>query len=500
MPEGGSGIPESADVERERVDGYLIFLFVLLSTATLFDGFDAAMLTVAAPDARATLDISREQWGLLFAFNRLGMVGSFFLLLFADRVGRRRLMMVTIVGFALFNFLTAFATDKYQFAIYQFVARLFLTAEYALAVIMVGEEFPARLRGRAIAILTSFVTLGVMLIAKVHPYILLEACATGSVAGGDCVAPQSNAVRDLGHALVAWIQQILGQPVDGEDWRVLYALGGAPLVIVFFLRFAMRETRRFESTRSRRAEGPEPLAAMLRREWKNARVPFQARYRRRSLLVTLLWNCVHLVTAPAVAFWVIYVREDLGFSPHLVGDILFWGYGGGVVGSYAAGWLIDRIGRKPVCAGLYSFAAVAIFMLFQVESPREQYLWMVATVFGFGGANTATHVYASELFPTAIRATGYGWTTNLFGRVTEVGVPMLVGAFVGVVGLSMSVGLVAFGPILGAALVLRYAPETRGLTLEEIQTLADGPGRGRSAEKASRASGEAGLAGSSEEG
>ena len=148
----------------------------------------------------------------------------------------------------------------------------------------------------------------------------------------------------------------------------------------------------------------------------------------------------------------------------------------------------------------YLIFLFVLLSTWKVESPREQYLWMMATVFGFGSANTATHVYASELFPTAIRATGYGWTTNLFGRVTEVGVPMLVGVCVGVVGFSMSVGLVAIGPVLGAASVLRYAPETRGPTLEEIQTLADGFGSGAAAERTSRSSGEAHLTGSSDEG
>ena len=58
------------------------------------------------------------------------------------------------IGFAVFNGLTAFVTDKYQFALCQLLSRLFLNAEYSLAVIMAGEEFPARYRGRAIAILT----------------------------------------------------------------------------------------------------------------------------------------------------------------------------------------------------------------------------------------------------------------------------------------------------------------------------------------------------------
>ena len=122
--------------EADRVSPYLIFLFVLLSTATFFDGFDAAMLTIAAPEARASLGISLEQWSYVFAFTRLGMIGSFVFLLFADRFGRRALMMVTIVGFAFFNLVSGLANDMYEFALCQFFARVFLTAEYALAVIM----------------------------------------------------------------------------------------------------------------------------------------------------------------------------------------------------------------------------------------------------------------------------------------------------------------------------------------------------------------------------
>lgn len=190
--------------------------------------------------------------------------------------------------------------------------------------------------------------------------------------------------------------------------------------------------------------------------------------------MALLWNCVHLVVAPAVAYWVIFAREDLGFTPSQVGSILFWGYAGGVAGHFVAGDLIDRVGRKLTCAGLYGFSAVAITLLFQVHSVTGQYVWMMATVFGFAAANTATHVYASELFPTTIRATGYGWATNLFGRVTEFAVPLGIGLLLGRSGLSIpgAVTLVAIGPVLGALLVLRWAPETRGLTLEQVQQVA----------------------------
>lgn len=441
-------------LEAQRVDTYLVFLFALLSTATLFDGFDAGMLSFAAPETRRTLGIDLSQWGLVNGFIRLGVMASFFFLLYADRWGRRTMMMLTVVGFAVFNGLTAFVTDKWTFMLCQFGARLFLTAEYSLAVIMIGEEYPARLRGRAIAILTSLATVGVMIIAKTQPYVLLDEGAPG------------NWLHDLGSGIVRYGQLYLGQTVDGENWRALYALGLLPLIVVTLLRLVMRETRRFEASRAQR---PAKRKRMGFREMvEAASLPWRPEYRKRTAVVTLLWNCVYLVTGPSVVYWVIFAREQIGLSPAQVGDIVFWGYGGGVAGHFVAGWLIDRIGRKYTCSGFYMLAGVSIFFLYQIPSVAGQYLWMIATVFSFGAANTATHVYASELFPTEIRATGYGWTTNLVGRVTEVLTPVAIGLLIVPLGISWSIAVVAVGPIVGALIVLRYAPETRGLTLEQV--------------------------------
>ncbi|MFL2935699.1 MAG: MFS transporter, partial [Myxococcota bacterium] len=144
--------------------------------------------------------------------------------------------------------------------------------------------------------------------------------------------------------------------------------------------------------------------------------------------------------------------------------------GGGVAGHFVAGWLIDRVGRKISCSAFYVIAAISIYWLYHHPTLAGQYFWMTSTVFAFGAAMTATHVYASELFPTEIRATGYGWTTNFLGRLTEVLTPMVIGALIiPIGGISNAIAIVAVGPILGAILVLRYAPETKGMTLEEIQ-------------------------------
>jgi MFS family permease len=294
-----------------------------------------------------------------------------------------------------------------------------------------------------------------MLISKLQAWVLIP---QGS---------EENPLHALGIGMVAVAQAALGLDAQRDGWRALYALGAIPLLLVFGLRFAMRETRRFQATRS----GPATRLP-LRQHLRNLATPWQRRYRRRTAVVTLLWNCVHLVTAPSVVYWVIFAREDLGLTPAQVGDIVFWGYGGGVAGHFAAGWLLDRLGRKWTCSGFYFVAAIAIFLLYQVPTLLGQYVFMILTVFSFGAAITATHVYASELFPTEIRATGYGWTTNLVGRVTEVATPVLIGLLIAPLGgIPAAIAVVAIGPIAGALLVLRYAPETRGLTLEEVQVV-----------------------------
>src|SRR5262249_9734534 len=138
--------------------------------------------------------------------------------------------------------------------------------------------------------------------------------------------------------------------------------------------------------------------------------------------------------------------------------------------NFLGGWLIDKIGRKYTCAGAYTLGAISIYALYHVTSIPAQYVAMISTVFSFAGGYSATHVYASELFPTEIRATGYGWTTNLAGRFTEVFGPAVIGLLiVPLGGVPAAIAAVSIGPIIGAILVLRYAPETRGLTLEQIQ-------------------------------
>ena len=176
---------------KERFSSYHILLLGLLGIATLYEGFDASMLTLASVDVRATLHIGLDEWGTLYAITRGGMIASFFFLMCADRFGRRTLLLITVAGFAIATAATAFVQTKFQFTVCQTVARLFLTAQYGLAIIIAGEELPARLRGTGITILTGFATVGTVAMAKTSPFFLLLENAQGNPAHDfamECVA------------------------------------------------------------------------------------------------------------------------------------------------------------------------------------------------------------------------------------------------------------------------------------------------------------------------
>jgi putative MFS transporter len=415
---------------------YLWALMAMLVSATVFDAFNLAILSTVAPMIQRLHGLNNTQWGLVNLIIRVGAVVSFFVLMLADRFGRRAVITTTILGYAVFTGLTGLSQSIEAFTLWQFCARIFLAAEFALALIIIGEEYPTNWRSFGIALLGGIGALGTIVSFLTARLVLTR-----------------------------------------YDWRTMYLLGLIPVALVFFFRLGMRETRRFEALRQ--SGGTH---TSLRAQLAGLRLPFQRRYRKRSLLVTLIWNCNHLVTSPAVTFWTIHAARDLGYGPEQYTVVVAAGYlFGFLVGAPAAGFCMNRIGRRLTCSLYYFGAAASIFTLFQVDSGDllVQIVLMSVTIVCFLGANAATSTFATELFPTEIRATGYSWTTNLFGRFTEILTPFAIGWLADRIGIPWAVGVMAIGPVIGGLIVLRYAPETRGKTLEEISDELDDEATGQ---------------------
>jgi MFS transporter, putative metabolite:H+ symporter len=412
---------------------YLRLLLVLLASVTIFEGYDVTIFHLCTPDIVHTFHLSDLDFGAVASLVRLGGMAAFVVVMLADRVGRKPVVSWTVLFYTLFTLLTALSRGLPTFALFQSSAQLFLSAEFGVAIIMVSEEFPDQWRGSGIAMLNMVGLAGVVAAGLLYP----------SVAGSH------------------W------------GWRGMYMIGILPLLLVAFLRRNLRETVRFTELRRQRQDS-RGLVESLRSGIAGAFRSLSGPYGGRLLLVALLWNCVGVVGTPAVTFFTLYARRDRHWTRGEIGSAVVLAYVIGTLGHLLAGYMLDRAGRKITTIIFYVIGSVAIFLLFQVAGHGAMLTAMVATVFAFQGARTTTATYSAELFPTEIRATSYSLTVQVLGQIATLFTPVTIGALShSLGGLGNAVAVVSIGPVIGAILVALFAPETRGMRLEDAAAAAD---------------------------
>ncbi len=407
---------------------YLPILFGLLMSATIFEGYDITIFHLCTPDIMRSFGMSYSTIGLVATIVRLGGLFSFLLVASADLHGRKPIVTLTVFFYAIFTLMTAMSRGMITFTIFQTIAQLFLAAEFGVAVTMISEEFPDDKRGRAIAAL--------------HTVAFLGVASAGALYG--FVAPSP------------W------------GWRGMYFLGIAPLLLTIFLGRGLRETMRFRALTAART-----IAGLARgRLWPTLRESVReiaGPYRARLIMVAILWNSIGLVGGPTITFFSLYARHVHHWSAAQVGVVIIAAYLMGSAGSLLAGWAIDRIGRRLTTSFTYICAALAMAAMFQSVSFRALMIGMIATMFSYQAARTATSALSAELFPTEIRACGYSLTVQVLGQFGWALSPLVVGLLARPLGgLGNAAAIFAAGPLVGVIVVMGWIPETRGLTLEEI--------------------------------
>jgi MFS family permease len=407
---------------------YLLALLGMLLSATIFEGYDITIFHLCTPDIARTFHMSDAAVGAIATTIRFGGILSFFVVSLADSFGRKRVLANTVLCYACFTLLTALSNGVWTFTVFQSAAQIFLAAEFGVAVIVIGEEFPENWRARAISLLLMVAFLGV--------------AAAGL---------------------------IYGRMADSRwGWRGMYFLGIMPLLLIAWLRRGMRETARFAALeQERRLDGGTRHAIFepLRRCLKPTAGPWAGRM----LLVSTLCNCIGLAGGPTISFFSLYAKRDHNWSSGEVGTAVICAYLLGTVGTLLSGQLLDRVGRRATTAVFCLMTAFAMASLFQSNTRSAILLSFMATMFAYQGARTATSALSSELFPTLARATGFSLTVQVVGQLGWTLAPVFAGILSELVGgLGNAASLFAAGPLLGAVLVLGYIPETRGRTLEEL--------------------------------
>jgi putative MFS transporter len=406
-------------------------LLVLLSAATFFEGYDVFVLSFVLSLILGDLGGSEAQAGLIRAITGAGTVAAFGLAAQADRIGRRRLLLITILGYTGSAFLTALSPNLAFLAGAQFLAQVFLGAEWAVAITMVVEDFPSRERGRTLGIVTSMNTLG---------------------------------------GIFVGVLAFLGLQSTPLSWRAFYLVNIVPLVLVTIARRGMHETERYE------AVARDPASAHL--DHTSVWEPWRPAHRRSVLAVGLLTFFRHAAVAAGAFWWAYYAQQEVGMSISLSGLYLAVAGVLGAVGFILGGWLMDRYGRLPVfqvyMAGTFVFGT----WLFQIRSELLMLPVLCLAIFFGLGSVAMTSAFSTEYFPTYVRSRAAAWCRNAFEVPGAIVAPLVVGILgdhvtgpIGSIGDAMSLTNVALIPPV-MFLAWRYLPETRGVDLVDMDVRA----------------------------
>jgi MFS family permease len=424
---GGDIGPELARAEvglPDRGPRYRRKLLRLLSVATFFEGYDNFVLALVLPLILIDLGGTESLAGVLRGVVGIGEVLGFVLAAQADRIGRKRLLLITVLGYTVGTALTAISPNLAALTAAQFLSHIFLAGEWAVAVTMVVEDFPPHERGRSLGIVTSMNTLG---------------------------------------GIAVGVLAFVGVQNTPLDWRLFYVLGIIPLLVVFNGRRGLVETERYTAMRASQAAAHLDHTSL----WE----PWKPQFRRNLLAVGTMHFFRFAAVAAGAFWWPYYAQQEVGMSLSLSG--LYLAVAGilGAVGFIVAGRLIDRWGRRPTFIVYMAGSLVFGLWLFQIHSALPMLPALCLAIFFGLGSGCITSAFSTEFFPTYVRSRAAAWARNAFEIPGGIVGPLVVGVLgdhrtgpIGSIGDAMSALFIAtLIPVLFIA--WRYIGETRGRDL-----------------------------------
>jgi putative MFS transporter len=395
--------------------GYQRRLLVFLSVATFFEGYDFLALMQVLPALRRSFDIDRAGAGILFTVVNAGTIIAYLLIRNADRWGRKRVLSVTIAGYATFTGLSGLAPNIYAFAALQLAARVFLVAEYATAMVVAAEEFPAARRGMALGLIQTFTSLGGILCAGVVPKL-----------------------------------------VESEyGWRAVYLVGLVPLLILVYARRSLKETERFAAQVTRGQEAPSLFAI-----WRG---PF----RKRVLQLGAIWFLSYLTMQNAISFWKDYALTERGLSETQAGGYIAGAALVSLPMLAATGKLLDWIGRRHGAGVIFGFGALGVLGCYSLVPGALLAVSLTLAIWATSAFLPVLTAFNTELFPTELRANAMAWSNNLMGRLGYVFSPLVIGPIAERVGWGTALRPTVIFALGAMVCIYFWMPETAGRELED---------------------------------
>ncbi|KVE07940.1 MFS transporter [Burkholderia anthina] len=397
----------------ERVGAYAWKALAGSAIGYAMDGFDLLILGFMLPAITAALHLTPGQGGALVTWTLVGAVaGGIVFGALSDRYGRVRVLTWTILLFAIFTGLCAFARGFQDLLVYRTIAGIGLGGEFGIGMALAAEAWPAAKRARVSCYVALGWQAGVLLAALLTPLLLLHI-----------------------------------------GWRGMFAVGVLPALLAWVMRNKLHEPQAF----ARRATQPKSNAfRMLVADGRTART---------SVGIAILCSVQNFGYYGIMIWLPTFLSKQMGFSLTKSGVWTAATVVGMMIGVWVFGQLADRIGRKPTFL-LYQLGSVVTVIAYARLSDPTAMLWAGALMGMFvngmvGGYGTLM----SEGYPTAARATAQNVLWNIGRAVGGFG-PVAVGALAAHYSFQTAIALLAGLYVLDMVATVFLIPELKGVELE----------------------------------
>jgi MFS family permease len=392
-----------------EVDAYARKAVLASAVGYAMDGFDLLILGFIMAPVSAALQLSPAQSASLFTWTLIGaVIGGLTAGTLSDRFGRVRVLSWTILLFAGFTGLCAFAQGYWDLLIYRTIAGIGLGGEFGIGMALAAEAWPPQKRARA----TSYVALGwqagVLAAALLSPLLL---------------------------------------PHIG--WRGMFLVGVLPAIVAFAVRRFVEEPAMF--IEASKKEPINPYSTL-----------FANRDAMRATIGIAIMTSAQNFGYYGIMIWLpAYLQTKMGFSITRSALWISATVAGGALGMWMFGHLADRIGRKPMFLTFQIGAAIMAFVYPQVTDANTLLLaGFVAGIF-LSGMIGGYGALISETYPTLGRGTAQNVLFN-FGRGVGGFGPLVVGLLAAQYSLTTALTFLVFVWIAAMAATTFLIKERKG--------------------------------------
>lgn len=416
-------------LEYGKITSTQVTVFLVCVAMNMLDGMDVLVIAYAAPALAADWSTTPEMLGTIFSAGLLGMTaGAMFLAPFADRIGRRNMIMICVIVMGTGIFLTAYSQSEGQLIFLRFASGLGIGSMLATAATMGAEYAPDRNRNFIVSIILSGYPIGATLSGLVAASIIPE-----------------------------------------YGWRAMFIVAGSATLVTFpIVWLLLPESLDFlvktrpagaleKANRILKRMGHDPVAELppAPEEIKTASVSELFRHGRKMPTIWL-WIAffTSFVTLYFLTSWIPKLASSTGLSMKLAiyaGTVFNLGAFFGII---TQGYLSLTFGLRRIIS-LYLFGTAVLMCIFGYVSES----WIILLLFGLigwgvQGGFVGFYTVAARLYPTEVRNTGIGWGIGA-GRTGAIVGPKIGGTLIGM-GLTLTTNFLIFSvPMIIAGVATR---------------------------------------------